>query len=50
MFTDLIPEKNVIVLGTWDSTDGLKGFLPGLSRGQFGRSPDQGYALSGHSR
>lgn len=46
MFTDLIPEKNVIVLGTLRDSTALKGFLPGLSRGQFGRYPDQGYALS----
>jgi len=49
MVTDLIPEKNAIVLGTLQDSTALRGLIPGLSREQFGRYPDQGYALSGAS-
>lgn len=46
MNTDLIPEKNVIIIGTLGDSIALKGLLQGLSEERFGRYPSQGYALS----
>ena len=46
MNTDLIPEKNVIIICTLQDSVAWKGLLPGVSGERFGRYPDQGYALS----
>ncbi|MBN1504378.1 MAG: family 20 glycosylhydrolase [Candidatus Eisenbacteria bacterium] len=46
MVTDLIPEKNVILVGTLQDSSALGRFLPSASREQFGKHPNQGYALS----
>ena len=47
MVTDLVPEKNVIVLGTLQDSTVLSGLIPGLARQELGRYPDQGYAFLG---
>ena len=46
LFTDLIPEKNAIVLGTLEDSTALRDLFPNIPREQFGNFPDQGYVIT----
>jgi hypothetical protein len=46
LFTDLIPERNVIILGTLQDSLALGGLLPANLRTQLGNFPDQGYMIT----
>jgi len=46
LFTDLIPERNAIVMGTLEDDSLLAALVPKIPREQFGKHYDQGYVIS----
>ncbi len=46
LVTDLVPEKNAIVVGTMRDSTVLRGLFPAIPREQFGRYYEQGYVMS----